>query len=293
MNRLLLPLFAASTLLLAACGGGDSAATPAPTPTPAPSAAWRGPLKVSHQGVSVDVVIDKPAGNAFDVLLVYHGTVMRDALVMQAANDTLDAFRRLIDDPSIMVVSVAYPEENLLIGDNLAHAEAALLWLRNQAASQLGLQLRHIFLGGHSQGGYLVTRLNTLHPTRGVIANAPGPIDLAYRCRLEEEGTIAPGEHCARLRNAYGTTTVNPSAYLARSLRSFATGYQSDILFVQGLEDSPLLQMTLWPGFRQQVEACTNCKGVQILELPGLGHTALFSGTQGRDVFRAFLNARR
>ena len=293
MNRLLLPLFAASTLLLAACGGGDSAATPAPTPTPAPSAAWRGPLKVSHQGVSVDVVIDKPAGNAFDVLLVYHGTVMRDDLVMQAANDTLDGFRALIDDPSIMVVSVAYPEENLLIGDNLAHAEAALLWLRNQAASQLGLQLRHIFLGGHSQGGYLVTRLNTLHPTRGVIANAPGPIDLAYRCRLEEEGTIAPGEHCARLRNAYGTTTVNPSAYLARSLRSFATGYQSDILFVQGLEDSPLLQMTLWPEFRQQVEACTNCKGVQILELPGLGHSALFSGTQGRDVFRAFLNARR
>jgi acetyl esterase/lipase len=293
MNRLLLPLFAASTLLLAACGSGDSAATPAPTPTPALSEAWRGPLNVSHQGVSVDVVIDKPAGNAFDVLLVYHGTVMRDDLVMQAANDTLDAFRALIDDPSIMVISVAYPEQNLLIGDNLVHAEAALLWVRNQAASQLGLQLRHIFLGGHSQGGYLVTRLNTLHPTRGVIANAPGPLDLVLRCRLEEDGTIPAGEHCARMRNAYGTTAANPSAYLARSLRSFTTGYQSDILFVQGLDDSRLVQLEAWPGFRQQIEACTNCKGTEFLELPGLGHTALFNSTQARDTFRAFLNARR
>lgn len=292
MNRLLLPLLAVSVLLTVACGG-NSAATPAPTPTPAASAAWRGPLKVSHQGLSVDVVIDKPAGTAFDVLLVYHGTVMRDALVMQAANDTLDAFRRLIDDPSILVVSVAYPEENLLIGDNMVHAEAALLWVQNQAASQLGLQLRHIFLGGHSQGGYLVTRLNVLRPTRGVIANAPGPLDLGLRCKLEEDGTIPAGEHCTRLRNTYGTTAANPSAYLARSLRSFTTGYQSDILFVQGLDDSRLVQLESWPGFRKQIEACTNCKGTQFLELPGLGHTALFNSTQARDTFRAFLNARR
>ena len=110
---------------------------------------------------------------------------------------------------------------------------------------------------------------------------------------LEEEGTIAAGEHCARLRNAYGSTTANPSAYLARSLRSFTTGYQSDILFVQGLEDSPLLQMAMWPSFKQQILGCTNCRGIEILEMPGLGHTALFNSTQARDTFRAFLNARR
>lgn len=191
-----------------------------------------------------------------------------------------------------MVVSVAYPEENLMIGDNLTHAEAALLWVKNQAASQLGVQIRHIFLGGHSQGGYLVTRLNTLHPTRGVIANAPGPLDLVLRCRLEEDGTISDGEHCARLRNAYGTTTTNPAAYLTRSLRSFTTGYQADILFVQGVEDLRL-QMESWPGFRKQVEACTNCKSVQFLEVVGQGHPALFNSTQARDVFRAFLDARR
>lgn len=296
MNRLLLSLFTAATVLIAACGGGsgsDATPSPSPSPSPTPSAAWRGPLKVSHQGVNVNIVVDKPAGNAFDVLLVYHGTVMRDDLIMAAANDTLDSFRRLIDNPTLMVVSVAYPEENLTIGDNLTHAEAALLWVKNQAASQLGVQIRHIFLGGHSQGGYLVTRLNTLHPTRGVIANAPGPLDLVLRCRLEEDGAIADGEHCARLRNAYGTTAANPTAYMARSLRSFTTGYQADILFVQGLEDSRLIQMESWPGFRKQVEACTNCKGVQFLEVAGQGHPALFNSTQARDVFRAFLDARR
>jgi pimeloyl-ACP methyl ester carboxylesterase len=283
-----------TALLMAACGGGAAgvhAASPAPPATP--SAAWRAPLKVSYQGVSVDVVIDKPAGTAFDVLLVYHGTVMQDALVMQAAQKTLEEFRGLLDDPTVMVVSVAYPEENLLIGDNLASAEAALLWVKHQAASELGLQIRHVFLGGHSQGGYLVTRLNTLHPTRGVIANAPGPIDLVHRCRLEEEGTIASGEHCTRLRQAYGTTTANPAAYTARSLGSFTTGYQSDILFAQGLEDSRLVQMAVWPAFKQQVQACTSCRDVQVLELPGFGHSALFNSTQARDTYRAFLNARR
>lgn len=298
MNRLLITLFAACVALMTACGGGtstDTASTPnaAPTTPNAPSAAWRAPLKVSYQDVTVDVVVDKPAGTAFDVLLVFHGTVMQDALVMQAAQRTLDEFRGLLDDPTVMVVSVAYPEENLLIGDNLAQAEAALLWVKHRAAAELGLQIRHVFLGGHSQGGYLVTRLNTLHPTQGVIANAPGPIDLVHRCRLEEQGTISDGEHCTRLRQRYGTTAANPAAYAARSLGSFTTGYQSDILFVQGLEDSRLVQMAVWPEFRQQVQSCTSCRGVEFLELPGLGHEALFISTKARDSFRAFLSARR
>jgi hypothetical protein len=303
----LITLFAGCIALMTACGGGtatETASTPDATPTTlttpttpslpnTSSAAWREPLKVSYRGVAVDVLIDKPAGTAFDVLLVYHGTVMQDALVMQAAQKTLEEFRGLLDDPTVMVVSVAYPEENLLIGDNLASAEAALLWVKHRAADELGLKIRHVFLGGHSQGGYLVTRLNTLHPTQGVIANAPGPIDLVHRCRLEEEGTIASGEHCTRLRQAYGTTTANPAAYTARSLISFATGYQSDIFFVQGLEDSRLVQMAVWPEFKQQVQACANCRGVQVLELPGFGHSALFNSTQARDTYRAFLNARR
>lgn len=295
MRRLLLPLLAAAASAMAGCGGGtgDSHTDPVPGSTTVLSAAaWRGTLQVEHGGVSVDVVVDRPQGTEFDVLLVHHGTVMQDSLIMQAANDTLDSFRPLVDDRSILVASVAYPEENLLLGDNLPYAEAALLCVRGQAAEQLGIRIRHMFLGGHSQGVYPVTRLNTLHPTRGVISNAPGPLDLVFRCQLEERGALATGEHCTRLRNAYGTTAANPSAYWARSLRNFTTGHRSDILFVQGLEDSPI-QMHAWPAFAREVAACGDCRGVEFLEIPGLGHASMFVSPHARDVLGAFLQARR
>ena len=287
-HRWLASMLAALALTLTACGGDVAASTPPP-----PSAAWRGSMKVMHQGVGVDVVIDKPQGDAFDVLVVYHGTVMRDDLVLAAARDTLDGFRALLDDAStVMMVSVAYPEENLLMGDNLRQAEAALLWVKHVAGRQLGVRIRHVFLGGHSQGGYLVTRLNALHPTRGVIANAPGPLDLVFRCGLEEAGRQAPGEHCTRLRDAYGSTAANPAAYASRSLRRFTSGYTSDILFVQGLEDTPI-QMHGWAAFAPEVAACGDCRAVELLEVPGAGHSALFNVTVARDRFRAFLRERR
>jgi hypothetical protein len=43
---------------------------------------------------------------------------------------------------------VVYPEENLLMGDNLRHCEAALMWLKNNASSELQIEIGKIFLGG-------------------------------------------------------------------------------------------------------------------------------------------------
>lgn len=44
----------------------------------------------------------------------------------------------------MLLVSVAYPEENLLFGDNIHHAEAALLWMKNYAEATLGIKFnRH------------------------------------------------------------------------------------------------------------------------------------------------------
>ena len=54
------------------------------------------------------------------------------------------------------------------------------------------MALEKIFIAGHSQGGYLVTRLNTMHPTDKVVANCPGPLDFQYRCALEEAGEWRP-----------------------------------------------------------------------------------------------------
>jgi hypothetical protein len=256
-----------------------------------PDSAWKLTRTVTNNGVSVDVVIDKPAGNAFDVLIVYHGTVSYDSLVVQAAHNVLNAFQRILDRSDMMIVSVAYPEENLLFGDNILQAEAALLWVMHAAGEELGVTVNKVFLGGHSQGGYLVSRLNTMHATAGVIANGPGPLNLVFRCQLEENGQIPPGAVCSLLRQEYGTTAENPDAYYERSLLHFTSGHRSDILFVQGLEDSPI-QMHSWPVFKQQLEDCADCRDILFLELPGVGHNALFTSPEARAAFNHFINSR-
>jgi len=246
---------------------------------------------ISYNGISVDVVIDKPDKNDLDVLMVFHGTVRHDSLILQAAHNVLERFKSILDRKDILIVSVAYPEENLLFGDNIQHCEAALLWVKNNANNELGIKVNKIFLAGHSQGGYLVTRLNTMHQTDGVIANAPGPLNLLFRCQLEEDGKIPNGITCNLLNSAYGSTAENPEAYFHRSLLNFTEGLLSDILFVQGMLDSPV-QMYSWPIFRQQLEDCANCQGIQFLELTGFGHNALFNSAQARKVFNEFINLR-
>lgn len=247
--------------------------------------------KVSYNGVSVNVIIDKPAGSEFDVLLVYHGTVIYDSEIILAAQNTLDSFKAILENKNMLIISVAYPEENLLFGDNFRECEAALLWLKNNAANELGIKVKKIFLAGHSQGGYQVTRLNTIHPTNGVIASAPGPLNLVYRCQLEENGQLAPSPQCDLLRNYYGTTKTNPDGYSKRSLLNFTKGQVSDILFVQGLNDSPI-QMYSWPYFKADLLNCSSCKGVQFLEVAGQGHPALFNSSTAISTFNNFIKAR-
>jgi hypothetical protein len=247
--------------------------------------------EVSYQGVSVRVIIEKPAQKDLDVIIVYHGTVQFDSNLPQAATNALENFKAILDRKDMMVVSVAYPQENLLFGDGIRQAEAALLWVKHQASEELGIRVGKIFLAGHSQGGYMVTRLNTMHVTNGVISNAPGPLNLVYRCQLEETGQIPQGAVCNKLRSEYGSTTANPEAYQQRSLLNFTRSFKSDILFVQGLSDSPI-QMASWTGFRQAVSSCVDCRGRLFVEIPGGQHTALFDSPMARSEFNAFINER-
>ena len=245
---------------------------------------------ITYNNINVDVVIDKPALNEVDVLLVFHGTLLYDSNLMTAANTTLDKFKDILDRNDMMIVSVAYPQENVLLGDNIVQGEAALLWLKNEASQELGLTVKKIFLGGHSQGGYMVTRLNTMHQTNGVIANAPGPLDLVYRCQLEENGQIQSSVVCTNLKDAYGTTAENPNAYFERSLLNFTNGFKSDILFFQGLDDSSI-QMNLWPTFKEELMGCSSCQNRQFVEIPGGGHVALFESLTAKTEFNAFINS--
>jgi poly(3-hydroxybutyrate) depolymerase len=246
---------------------------------------------ITFNGLSVDVVIDKPANDTVDVLMTYHGTVSFDDRILEAAQNTLDGFKRILNRTDMMLVSVAYPEENLLMGDNVAHSEAALLWVRERASQELGIVVRKIFLAGHSQGGYIVTRLNTLHAVNGVIANAPGPLNLVYRCELEANGQVATSRVCTQLAQTYGGPTVNPTAYMQRSLLTHTSGFKSDILFVQGLSDSPI-QLYSWPTFKQSVNDCTTCRERIFLDIPGYGHTSLFESPEAKTAFNQFIQSR-
>ena len=252
--------------------------------------AYRITKSITYNNINVDLVIDKPALNEVDVLLVFHGTVMYDNGIMTAANTTLDKFKSILDRNDMMVVSVAYPQENVLFGDNIVQGEAALLWLKNKANQELGITVKKLFLGGHSQGGYMVTRLNTMHQTNGVIANAPGPLNLIYRCQLEENGQIQSSAVCTKLKNVYGTTTSNPNAYFQKSLLNFSNGFKSDILFVQGLNDAPI-QLYSWPTFKKEVEICTNCQNSQFVEIVGGEHGSLFESSTAKTEFNKFIKS--
>lgn len=243
---------------------------------------------LSFNGVEVEAVIQFPPQKEVDVLLVFRGTLRNDNRIIEGAHTALDRFSAILNRQDMLLVSVAYPEENLLFGDNITHAEAALLWVKNEASQELDVQINRIFLAGHSQGGYLVTRLNTMHATDGVIANAPGPLNLLFRCQLEENNQVPAEMECDLLRETYGTTSENPEAYLDRSLLRFTQNHLSPILFVQGLNDSPI-QMHSWPVFKHQLEACTTCNNIQFLEIPNQGHTAMFQHLSGREAFNLFL----
>ncbi|MBM3752129.1 MAG: hypothetical protein FJW21_13285 [Acidimicrobiia bacterium] len=80
-----------------------------------------------------------------------------------AAQLALDSFKRLLVRNDLLLVSVAYPQQNREMGDGVREAEAALLWVKHEASRALGVTVGRIFLAGHSQGGYVVTRLNTMH----------------------------------------------------------------------------------------------------------------------------------
>ena len=245
---------------------------------------------VQYNGISATVVIDQPNLDKVDVLMVFHGTVSSDQDILTAANTTLDKFKSILDLKDMMIVSVAYPQENVLLGDSILQAEAALLWLKNTANQELGITVGKIFLAGHSQGGYMVTRLNAMHFTNGVIANAPGPLNLVYRCQLEENGQVQSSDVCAKLNDVYGTTLNNPDAYSQRSLLNFTNGFKSDILFVQGLNDSPI-QLHSWPIFKQAVLNCTDCQSRQFVEILAGEHGSLFDSVQGKSTFNSFIGS--
>lgn len=247
-------------------------------------------VTIDYGGIKVDVLIDWPEEETKDVLLAFHGTTMNDSEIIPAARIMKEKTRGIIERKDLMIISVAYPQENLLIGDNIKEAEAVLLWVKDNAEEELGIEFEKIYMFGHSQGGYLATRLNTMHKTAGVIANAPGPINLLFRCSVAERNNSKREEiACSSIREKYGSVFDNPEAYLDRSLISFVSKHKSKILFIQGLEDIKI-QIKLWQELKNGISQCQNCAEFIFLEIEGTEHNAAFEDDRAKEAINIFFN---
>lgn len=169
------------------------------------------------------------APSSIDVVVVFHGTVTDDgSTTIQDASET--ALTQFLDSSNLnvrdkIIFSAAYPQDHIsntlqynlsgvgteaptfLMGDNLPYVRAAVGWVQNSLdayiASQGGTKtIGDVYLFGHSQGGALVSKTNTLDTgITGVVANAPGPIQFDQTCNADGSNTS-----CSKVAAIYGIT---------------------------------------------------------------------------------------
>ena len=147
------------------------------------------------------------AASSLDVVVVFHGTVGSGSIA-DAAQTALDTFLNTttLNVRDKIIFAAAYPQDHIssslqfnlpgvgtetptfLMGDNLPYARAAVGWVQNSLNAYIAAQggtktINDVYLFGHSQGGKLVAKINTLDTgIAGVISNAPGPIQFDQTC---------------------------------------------------------------------------------------------------------------
>lgn len=273
-----------------------------------------------------------PTSNpSYDVILLYHGTISTEGVTPYNAaerflNIALSQNKLSLEDK--IIFSVAYPQDtvpswnteleslnqgradsqfpgiqisNFYLGDNLAYAEAALLWVMNNLDSYLssngfGTSVDKIYTFGHSQGGSLVHKLNTLHTIDGVILNAPGPIDLLTTCAFSED-TNDSIFSCRKLKSGFFSTDIEPDKYNSISLTNYLTGLKSPSLYIQALDDTTgnnngapqvfNMQNILEPGLND----CMDCAPYTFNYYDTGGHEAFVTNSQVQQDIRAFVGS--
>ena len=172
-------------------------------------------------------------GNAIDVVVAFHGTVsgVGTSTIADASVTTLNY---LLDENNLnvrdkIIFSAAYPQDHIsntrqynlngvgtgtssfLIGDNLPYTRAAVDWAKNSlnaymSANSITKVIGNVYLLGHSQGGALVTKMNTLErDIAGVVANAPGPMQFDQTCAADPSNAS-----CSKVSAAYGNAVNGP-----------------------------------------------------------------------------------
>jgi hypothetical protein len=261
-------------------------------------------------------------GPEVDVVVLYHGTIETADV---SPLDSAQTFINIATNPSQLnirdkiVFSVAYPQDAIPVwvtdtedpsvefpefgtfldidtfyfGDNITYAEAALLWVKEQLNSYLSSvgiskSISRVYTFGHSQGAYLVHRLNTMHSVDGVISNAPGPIDLLDRCKGVQNTS---NYTCNKIRVGFGSTSTNPEAYNSRSLKDYLSGTLSPQLFTQALNDDAyqvnLMQTVVQPG----VNTCTEYGPIEFNYYNTGGHASFITNTTQQEDIRNYVNS--
>ena len=278
-------------------------------------------IRVTYNGYPVRGYLYYPTspntGQSLDVVVLYHGTITSPGVSpSDAATSFINIALNKINLKDKLIFSVAYPQDAIPLyeanpslaatqfpglnystfyfGDNIVYAEAALLWVKNDlnaymSSNGISKIIDKVFTFGHSQGAYLVHRLNTMHPVDGVISNAPGPIDLLDRCSIPGEQTV--NITCNKIGVGIGTTSANPEAYNTRSLKSYLSGTLSPQLFTQAFDDEPyqvnLMQTVMQPG----LATCTNCSTITFNYYTTGGHDSFVTNTTQQQDIRDFVGA--
>jgi esterase/lipase len=227
------------------------------------------------------------------VLLVLHGTTWDNQKSLIAAKKIFIDTKKIIDNninPDIFIISVAYPQEDMLVGDSIDYIENVYLWTIEKAEEELNLEIEDVYLFGHSLGGYYVTILNTMYETAGVIANAPGPLDLEKRCLIIEGNKQNEDEiACNSILDRYGSVEDNPQAYINRSLINYTSNHKSKILFIQGMNDKKI-QLLSHEKFKTKFIIDNSMNKNSFIEIESFGHDAIFKSSSAIKELNQFLS---
>jgi hypothetical protein len=202
------------------------------------------------------------AASQIDVLVVFHGTLEDDdtTQISDAAVTSLNFFLNSsgLNCRDLIIFSAAYPQDHIsntlqfnisgvgteastfLMGDNIVYTRAVVGWVKSGglnsyiAAQGSSKTIGDIYLFGHSQGGKLVTKMNTIEDgIAGVVANAPGPIQFDQTC-----STTPNVYSCTKVAAIHGASTGDGSEpYKSIGLETYTYQHKAPILFTQAIDD--------------------------------------------------------
>ena len=260
------------------------------------------------------------SSSSIDVVVVFHGTVspegpngpsIADASVT-ALNHFLDPSGLNVRDK--IIFSAAYPQDHIsqarnlnisgtgteqadfLMGDNLPYARAAVGWVKNSLNSYMSSNgisktIGNVYLFGHSQGGKLVAKMNTLETgIAGVIANAPGPIQFDQTCASGGSSTIS----CTKIAAIHGASTGNgDEPYQSIGLETYTSTHNAPILFTQATGDQTGggNQYTWLQDYVNALEAISANAEATLTTVSGSNHAAFTSDSTLQSAIRTFVGS--